>query len=235
MGKHLCVGREKLVTSPSRSKSLETPLRRQRKAAGIPTGMVGREKHLCVGREKGGGYFLLRLPVETPLRRQRKGLHAVNSAVQVVVDKNDVIVVGDTLICTLPSGKTEPRTVSAVDGTTITVGTAFSAAPEAESIWAVVNADLQTQTFRVVSVTEGDGSTFDIAAVQNEQSKYAAVDYGSALSDTIITSIPESSVPAFLCLRRGVSGRRFTHFSLSIFSLPTQRCFPIPCKAGSRL
>lgn len=123
-------------------------------------------------------------------------LHAVNSAVQVVVDKNDVIVVGDTLICTLPSGKTESRTVSAVDGTTITVGTAFSAAPEAESIWAVVNADLQTQTFRVVSVTEGDGSTFDIAAVQNEQSKYAAVDYGSALSDTIITSIPESSVPA---------------------------------------
>lgn len=123
-------------------------------------------------------------------------LHAVNSAVQVVVDKNDVIVVGGTLICTLPSGKTESRTVSAVDGTTITVGTAFSAAPEAESIWAVVNADLQTQTFRVVSVTEGDGSTFDIAAVQNEQSKYAAVDYGSALSDTIITSIPESSVPA---------------------------------------
>lgn len=123
-------------------------------------------------------------------------LHAVNSAVQVVVDKNDAIVVGDTLICTLPSGKTESRTVSAVDGTTITVGTAFSAAPEAESIWAVVNADLQTQTFRVVSVTEGDGSTFDIAAVQNEQSKYAAVDYGSALSDTIITSIPGSSVPA---------------------------------------
>lgn len=123
-------------------------------------------------------------------------LHAVNSTTQVVVDKNDVIVVGDTLICTLPSGKTESRTVSAVDGTTITVGTAFSAAPEAESIWAVVNSDLQTQTFRVVSITEGDGSTFDIAAIQNEQSKYAAVDYGSALSDTIITSIPESSVPA---------------------------------------
>lgn len=123
-------------------------------------------------------------------------LHAVNSPTQVVVDKNDGIAVGGTLICTLPSGKTESRTVSAVDGTTITVGTAFSAAPEAESIWAVVNADLQTQTFRVVSVTEGDGSTFDIAAVQNEQSKYAAVDYGSALSDTIITSIPESSVPA---------------------------------------
>lgn len=123
-------------------------------------------------------------------------LHAVNSTTQVVVDKNDGISVGDTLICTLPSGTTESSIVSAVDGTTITVKTAFSTAPEAESIWAVVNSDLQTQTFRVVSVTEGDGSTFDIAAVQNEQSKYAAVDYGSALSDTIITSIPESSVPA---------------------------------------
>lgn len=123
-------------------------------------------------------------------------LHAVNSTTQVVVDKNDGIAVGDTLICTLPSGKTESQTVSAVDGTAITVGTAFSAAPEPESIWAVVNSDLQTQTFRVVSITEGDGSTFDIAAIQNEQSKYAAVDYGSALSDTIITSIPESPVPA---------------------------------------
>lgn len=123
-------------------------------------------------------------------------LHAVNSTTQVVVDKNDGISVGDTLICTLPSGTAESSIVSAVDGTTITVKTAFSTAPEAESVWAVVNSDLQTQTFRVVSVTEGDGSTFDIAAIQNEQSKYAAVDYGSALSDTIITSIPESSVPA---------------------------------------
>lgn len=123
-------------------------------------------------------------------------LHAVNSTTQVVVDKNDGIAVGDTLICTLPSGKTESRTVSAVDGTTITVKTAFSTAPEAESVWAVVNSDLQTQTFRVVSVTEGDGCTFDIAAIQNEQSKYAAVDYGSPLSDVLITSIPESSVPA---------------------------------------
>lgn len=123
-------------------------------------------------------------------------LHAVNSTTRVVVDKNDGISVGDTLICTLPSGTTESSIVSAVDGTTITVKTAFSTAPEAESVWAVVNSDLQAQTFRVVSVTEGDGSTFDIAAIQNEQSKYAAVDYGSALSDTIITSIPESSVPA---------------------------------------
>ena len=123
-------------------------------------------------------------------------LHAANSTTQVVVDKNDVIVVGDTLICTLPSGTTESSIVSAVDGTTITVKTAFSTVPEAESVWAVVNSDLQAQTFRVVSVTEGDGCTFDIAAIQNEQSKYAAVDYGSPLSDVLITSIPESSVPA---------------------------------------
>lgn len=123
-------------------------------------------------------------------------LHAVNSTTQVVVDKNDGISVGDTLICTLPSGTTESSIVSAVDGTTITVKTAFSTAPEAESVWAVVNSDLQTQTFRVVSVTEGDGCTFDIAAIQNEQSKYAAVDYGSPLSDVLITSIPGSSVPA---------------------------------------
>jgi predicted phage tail protein len=123
-------------------------------------------------------------------------LHAVNSTTQVVVDKNDGISVGDTLICTLPSGTTESSIVSAVDGTTITVKTAFSTAPEAESVWAVVNSDLQAQTFRVVSVTEGDGCTFDIAAIQNEQSKYAAVDYGSPLSDVLITSIPESSVPA---------------------------------------
>lgn len=123
-------------------------------------------------------------------------LHAVNSTTQVVVDKNDGISVGDTLICTLPSGTAESSIVSAVDGTTITVKTAFSTAPEAESVWAVVNSDLQAQTFRVVSVTEGDGCTFDIAAIQNEQSKYAAVDYGSPLSDVLITSIPESSVPA---------------------------------------
>ena len=43
----------------------------------------------------------------------------------------------------------------------------------------------------------------------------------------LITSIPESSVPAFLCLRRGVSKLFDLDGLVTNFSLPTQRCFPI--------
>ena len=50
--KHLCVGREKLITLPESGEPLETPLRRQRKARVESPHKNYVWKHLCVGREK---------------------------------------------------------------------------------------------------------------------------------------------------------------------------------------
>ena len=51
----------------------------------------------------------------------------------------------------------------------------------------------------------------------------------------LITSIPESSVPAFLCLRRGVSKLFDLDGLVTNFSLPTQRCFPPEKGKGAAL
>lgn len=129
-------------------------------------------------------------------RRMGGRIHAATSATELTLDAVDGLAAGDRLAVTLPDGTVEVQTISAVNGTAVTLGAALSQVPEAEAVWAAESDELQAQTFRVVSVTEGDGNTFDIAAVQNVQDKYSAVDSGSKLSDTIITQIPESYVPA---------------------------------------
>lgn len=73
---------------------------------------------------------------------------------------------------------------------TVTVRPPFSQVPPPESVWALESERLATQLFTVVSVSEGDGMTFDIVAVQHEPGKFAAIDYGTKLDDRPITVVP---------------------------------------------
>ncbi|MCJ8032878.1 phage tail protein, partial [Staphylococcus aureus] len=69
--------------------------------------------------------------------------------------------VGDVLRATLPSGKTEARTINAVNPATrvVTVSAPWSAVPVAQSIWATESTDLVLQQFRVLSIAEDEGLT----------------------------------------------------------------------------
>ncbi|MBH1636325.1 host specificity protein J [Stenotrophomonas maltophilia] len=105
--------------------------------------------------------------------------------------------VGDLLRATLPSGKTEARTINGVNPTTrvVTVSAPWSAVPVAQSIWATESTDLVLQQFRVLGIAEEEGLTYRITALQHRPDKFAAIDDGTRLEPPPISVIPPSVQP----------------------------------------
>lgn len=142
----------------------------------------------------------------------------------ITIDAELGIQYGDELTVILPSGIAETRKVTSAYGTlltaddttitvdsteltadmislpgttvTITVETPFSAVPRVESVWALEAPTLKTQLYTVMSVTEGQGLTFDVTAVQHEPGKFAAIDHGTRLDPRPITVVPPRVQPA---------------------------------------
>lgn len=167
---------------------------------------------------------VIRVADPTLAGRRIGGRIRAATATKVTVDAELGVRPGDRLTVILPSGVAQTRTVSdatgvalTVDGTTITVdsteltadlvglpGTVlhitvtqpYSATPEPEAVWTLESERLAAQTFRVVSVTEGEGLTFDINAVQHEAGKFDAVDHGTRIQRAPVSVIPPSVQPA---------------------------------------
>lgn len=141
--------------------------------------------------------------VADPYRAGRRNAGRIKSAGSdtLVLDKvPDEIEVGDTLRATLPSGRTEARTVESVNGNTVTVTAPWSALPVPQSIWSLENPDLALQQFRVLIVAENpitgdDGLTYHISALKHVPGKFAAIDDGTRLEQPPISIIPPSVQP----------------------------------------
>lgn len=105
--------------------------------------------------------------------------------------------VGDLLRATLPSGKTEARTINGINPTTrvVTVSAPWSAVPVSQSIWATESTDLVLQQFRVLGIAEEEGLTYRITALQHRPDKFAAIDDGTRLEPPPISVIPPSVQP----------------------------------------
>lgn len=74
----------------------------------------------------------------------------------------------------------------------ITVSSNFSEAIRPGNVWAIDRATLQTQRYRVISVSESteDGVQYSINAVRHNESKFAAVDTGTAIIVPPISDYP---------------------------------------------
>jgi len=95
-----------------------------------------------------------------------------------------------TLSVVLPDGSVESRSISSIVETTITVSSAFSSAPLANSIWAIENTSVEFQIYRVVSIEEKNESEYTITAVIHDPNKYAQVeDTTVAANPKIITTL----------------------------------------------
>lgn len=105
--------------------------------------------------------------------------------------------VGDLLRATLPTGKTEARTINGINPTTrvVTVSAPWSAVPVSQSIWATESTDLVLQQFRVLGIAEEEGLTYRITALQHRPDKFAAIDDGTRLEPPPISVIPPSVQP----------------------------------------
>ena len=81
----------------------------------------------------------------------------------------------------LSDGTLETRDISAISSATVTVSSAFSSVPQANSVWVIENTTLEPTTWRVVNVQEQENLTFSITAASHNSGKYAFVEDGTAL------------------------------------------------------
>ena len=116
-------------------------------------------------------------------------ISAVNGRV-ITLDRDSSAAAGHRLMVNLPSGASQSRTIQSVNGRAITVTTAYSETPEAESVWVVESDELYAQQYRVVSVSDNNNGTFTISAVYHDPDKYARIDTGAIIDQRPISVIP---------------------------------------------
>ena len=106
-----------------------------------------------------------------------------------------------------PFNFTETQTLSGVSnsGKTLTVASAFNAAPTQEQIWILSRAALATgktkkeaKLFRMMAMVEKDRNSYEITAMEYNASKFDAVDKNEALTQYRTVYLPDSfkTVPA---------------------------------------
>ena len=136
-------------------------------------------------------------PVKTGTRRS--GRISAATTTKVTIDSTTDLSVNlnnsPTISVMMPTGLVETRTISGIEVDVITVGSAFSEAPNAQSIYLIQTTDVQSQQFRVVSVVEAEEGTYGVTALEYNESIYAAVEQDLALTQRSVsnlTAIPDA-------------------------------------------
>jgi len=138
------------------------------------------------------------IEISDPVRAgvRRGGLIKSATTTVITVDNTDQTDLpttnNPTLSVVLSDGSVETKTVSGIVGAAITVGSAFSSAPNSNSIWILQNDTVQTTQWRVLSITEEEGVSYTVTALPYNSGKYAYVEDGSTLPtrNTSILNIP---------------------------------------------
>ena len=86
-----------------------------------------------------------------------------------------------TLSVVLPDGTVETKSISSISGAVITVSSAFSETPNANTVWLLQNDIVQAQKFRVITVEESDGINYAITALSYVSEKYPFIEDGATL------------------------------------------------------
>ena len=129
-------------------------------------------------------------PVKADARRGGRISAATTTAIT-VDDATGLTVPGADLSVILPNGSVETRSIAGITGNVITVDTAFSVTPNSNSVWIYQTNDIETSTWRVLSVQEQDGATYAISAIAYNASKYDYIERGTALEERDITNLNE--------------------------------------------
>ena len=138
------------------------------------------------------------IDVQDPVRAGVRYGGRIGSATTTVitVDDADGLPSTDaTLSVLLSDGTVETRDISARDGKEISVATAFTSAPNANSIWIIQTDDIQTQQFRVLAVAEKELGIYEITALEHNANKYGHVESGFKLDTRDITNLNPIPVP----------------------------------------
>ncbi|MGG8137185.1 carbohydrate binding domain-containing protein [Klebsiella aerogenes] len=109
----------------------------------------------------------------------------------IILDRDIDANAGDRLQVNLPSGTSQSRTIQSINGRRqVTVTTAFSETPEAESVWAIESDDLFLQQYRVVGVKDNNNGTYTITGTSHDPDKYARIDTGAIIDQRPVNVVP---------------------------------------------
>jgi predicted phage tail protein len=112
---------------------------------------------------------------------------------------------GYTLSVMLSDGTLEERNIVNYSGQNITVLTAYTSAPQAQSVWVMKSSTVEPQTFRVIGIAEEDDGTYSINAIKYVPGKYAAVEYGLDLETRSYTTLTDPpAVPTNLAINESL-------------------------------
>lgn len=121
------------------------------------------------------------IDIADPMRAGTRRMGRISTATTTTVTVDDASVSinlsnAPTLSVVMPTGLVETRTITARNGAVLTVGTAFSEAPNAQSAWLVQTSDIESQQFRVISVGEGEDGVYGVTALAYNASIYDAIE-----------------------------------------------------------
>lgn len=130
-------------------------------------------------------------PVRAGSRRSGRVSSATSLAITVdsTSDLSVDLTKSPTLSVVLPTGLVETRPIASISSTTVTVTSAFSEAPNPESVWLIQTTDIQSQLFRVIGVTEGEDGSFAVTALKYNESIYAAIEENLEVEERDITNL----------------------------------------------
>ena len=133
-----------------------------------------------------GSVISINDPVRSVQRRSGRVKSATTEEITVDSNKDLSTFVGgnQTLSIMLPDGKVETKNVIAVNNNVISLGSALSQTPSANSIWMLSSTGtggVEPQTFRVITVEEQDGVNYAITALTYIPGKYANIEEGVPL------------------------------------------------------
>ncbi len=124
---------------------------------------------------------LVRIADPHRMGRRNAGRIRIASGRQITLDKAPVISVGDRLTVMLPTALSETHTVTAIHGDTVTINGDWSALPAPQAIWSVDTIDLVAPIYKIISITEKGGLTYEITALQHESGKFDRIDKGTRI------------------------------------------------------
>jgi hypothetical protein len=134
-------------------------------------------------------------PVRAGARRGGRISAATTTAITLDNATGIAYSAGAELSVVLPTGTAETRAVVSVAGSVVTVSPAFSAAPNANSVWIYETTNIQAQLWRVLTVEEQDGINYAITALQHDPGKYAYIEQNVPLPARDITDLNEIPAP----------------------------------------
>lgn len=137
------------------------------------------------------------IDIADPLKAgtRRSGRISSATTTTITVDSNSNLSVNlsnsPTISVLMPTGLVETKTISSIAGRTINVSSAFSEAPNANSIWLIETSDIQSQQYRVLNVAEGEDGVYGITALEYNSSIYTSIESDITLTVRDITNLSD--------------------------------------------